>query len=128
MGLLPGERVVSRMSLGRKNSMYGRFKGAPGTQFRGFHAAAQLHCCARLPTLDGRNFLVRASFWVFLDSMESPFRLESIHIYLDKIGTHFWSKNDEKWKAPARAGNEPSYSGSARARLEKSSARAQLVS
>ena len=27
-----------------------------------------------------------------------------------------------------RAGNEPSYSGSARARLEKSSARAQLVS
>ena len=30
-GLLPGERVVSRMSLGRKNSMYGSFKGAPGT-------------------------------------------------------------------------------------------------
>ena len=28
----------------------------------------------------------------------------------------------------SRAGNEPSYSGSARARLEKSSARAQLVS
>ena len=27
-----------------------------------------------------------------------------------------------------RAGNEPSYSGSTRARLEKSSARAQLVS
>ena len=28
----------------------------------------------------------------------------------------------------SRAGNEPSYSGSARARLEKSSARAQLMS
>ena len=44
-GLLSGERVVFEMSLGRKNSMYRRsFKGAPGTQFRGFHAAAQLHC------------------------------------------------------------------------------------
>ena len=42
--LLSGERVVSGMSLGRKNSMYGSFKGAPGTQFRGFHAAAELHC------------------------------------------------------------------------------------
>ena len=41
MGLLPGERVVSGISLGRKNSMYGSFKGAPGKQFRGFHAAAQ---------------------------------------------------------------------------------------
>ena len=40
MGLLPGERVVSEMSLGRKNSMYGSFKGAPGKQFRGFYAAA----------------------------------------------------------------------------------------
>ena len=38
--LLLGERVVSGMSLGRKNSMYGSFKGAPGTRFRGFHAAA----------------------------------------------------------------------------------------
>ena len=43
-GLLSGERVVSEMSLGRKNSMYGSFKGAPGTQFHGFHATAQLHC------------------------------------------------------------------------------------
>ena len=43
-GLLPGERVVSGMSLGRKNSMYESFKGAPRMQFRGFHAAAQLHC------------------------------------------------------------------------------------
>ena len=41
MGLLPGERVISGMSLGRKNSMYGSFKGAPGKQFRGFHAATQ---------------------------------------------------------------------------------------
>ena len=41
MGLLPGERVVSGMSLGRKNSIYGSFKGALGKQFRGFHSAAQ---------------------------------------------------------------------------------------
>ena len=40
-GLFPGERVVSGMSLGRKNSMYGSFKGAPGKQFRGFYAVAQ---------------------------------------------------------------------------------------
>ena len=46
-GLLPGERVVSGMSLGRKNSMYESFKGAPGTQFRGFHAAAYLHCLCK---------------------------------------------------------------------------------
>ena len=41
MGLLSGERVVSGMSLCRKNSIYGSFKGAPRKQFRGFHAAAQ---------------------------------------------------------------------------------------
>ena len=41
MGLLPSERAVSGMSLGRKNSMYRSFKGAPGKQFLGFHAAAQ---------------------------------------------------------------------------------------
>ena len=41
MGLLPGERVVPGMSLGRKNSMYRSFKGAPGKQFCGFHAATQ---------------------------------------------------------------------------------------
>ena len=46
-GLLPGERVVSGMNLGRKTSMYGSFKGVPGTQFRGFHAAAQLHCLCK---------------------------------------------------------------------------------
>ena len=42
-GLLPGERVVFGMSLGRKSSMYGSYKGAPGKQFRGFHVVAQLH-------------------------------------------------------------------------------------
>ena len=31
----------SGMSLGRKNSMYGSFKGAPGKQFRGFQVVAQ---------------------------------------------------------------------------------------
>ena len=41
MGFLLGDRVVSGMSLGRKNSMYGSFKGALGNQFRGFHATAQ---------------------------------------------------------------------------------------
>ena len=46
-GLLPGERVVSGMSLDRKNSMYGSFKGAPGMQFRGFQATAQLHCLCK---------------------------------------------------------------------------------
>ena len=40
-GLLPGESFVSGMSLGRKNSIYGSFKGAPGKHFRGFHAVAQ---------------------------------------------------------------------------------------
>ena len=42
-GLLLGEKVVSGMNLGKKNSMYGSFKRAPGMQFCGFHAAAQLH-------------------------------------------------------------------------------------
>ena len=41
MSLLSGERVVSGMSVGRKNSMYRSFKGAPGKKFRGFHAAAK---------------------------------------------------------------------------------------
>ena len=40
MGLLPGDRVASGMSLGRKNSIYESFKGAPGKQFRGFHVTA----------------------------------------------------------------------------------------
>ena len=36
MGLLPGERVVSGMSLGRKNSMYGSFKESRESNFAGF--------------------------------------------------------------------------------------------
>ena len=36
VGLLSGERVVSGMSLGTKNSMYESFKGAPGSNFVGF--------------------------------------------------------------------------------------------
>ena len=84
-GFVAGERVVYRMSLGRKNSMYKSFKGAPGTQFRGFHALPSCTVCARPPTLDGHNFPVRTPFWMFLDSMEIPLSLESIHIYLAKI-------------------------------------------
>ena len=40
------------------------------------------------PTLDGHNFFVRTPFWMFLNSMESPLSLKSIHLYLDNIGTH----------------------------------------
>ena len=80
VSLLPGERVVSGMSLGRKNSMYGSFKGAPRTQFRGFHVAAQLHCLCKASNSDNHNFLVRSPFWVFLDSMEIPSSIESIYI------------------------------------------------
>ena len=47
MGLFSGERFVSWVSLGRKHNMYESFKGAMGTQFRGFHAAAQLHCLCK---------------------------------------------------------------------------------
>ena len=50
-GLLPGERVDSGMSLGRKNSMYESFKGAPGMQFHGFHAVAQLHYLCKASNL-----------------------------------------------------------------------------
>ena len=42
-GLLSGERIFFEISLGRKNSMYGSFEGAPRKQFRGFYAATQLH-------------------------------------------------------------------------------------
>ena len=47
-------------------------------------------------TSDGRNFFVPTPFPMFLDSMEIPLSLESIHIYLDEIGTHIWSINHEK--------------------------------
>ena len=71
--------------MGRKSSMYGSFKGAPGTQFHGFTQLPSYTVCAMPPTSDSHNFFGRALFWVFLDSMESPLSLESIHIYLDKI-------------------------------------------
>ena len=80
MGLFSGKRVVSGMSLGRKNSMYGSFKGAPERNFVGFTQLPSCTICARPPILNGHNFLVRAPFWMFLDSMESPLSLESIYI------------------------------------------------
>ena len=48
------------------------------------------------PTSDGHNFFVRTPFQMFLDSMESPLSLESIHIQVDNIGTHIRSRNYEK--------------------------------
>ena len=45
---------------------------------------------------DGHNFFIRTPFRMLLGFMESPFSLESIHIYLDKIGTHIRSINHEK--------------------------------
>ena len=84
-GFVVGETVLSEMSLGRKNSMYESFKGAPGTQFRGFYAASQLHFLCNSATSDDQNFLIRPLFWVFLDSMESPLSLQPIHIYFVKI-------------------------------------------
>ena len=49
--------------------------------------------------MDGHNFFVRTPFRMFLDSMEISLSLESIHIYLDEIGTHISSINHEKQKA-----------------------------
>ena len=41
-------------------------------------------CCSYVaPTSDDHNFLVRSSFQVFLDSMESSLSLESDHMPLD---------------------------------------------
>ena len=37
------------------------------------------------PISDGHNFFVRTPFFMFLDSMESPLSLESIHIKLYEI-------------------------------------------
>ena len=48
------------------------------------------------PTSDGHNFFVRTPFRMFLDYMESPLSLESIHIYLEYIGTHIRSRNYDK--------------------------------
>ena len=63
MGLLSGERVVSRMILGRKNSMYGSFKGAPGKQFCGFHAAAQSLFIRGLQLRTTITFTSKLHFW-----------------------------------------------------------------
>ena len=61
-GLLSGERVVSGMSLGRKNSMFGSFKGASGKHFRGFHAAAQALFIRGLQLRTTINFLSKLRF------------------------------------------------------------------
>ena len=47
-------------------------------------------------TSDGHSFFVRTPFWMFLDSMEIYLSIESIHIYLDNIGTHIRSINHKK--------------------------------
>ena len=70
MGLLLGERVVYGMSLGRKNSMYGSFKGASGKQFYGFHTAAQSLFIRGLQLRTTITFSFELRFWVFLDPME----------------------------------------------------------
>ena len=48
--------------------------------FVGFTQLPSCTVCARPPNSDGHNFLVRALFWVFLDSMESLLSIEFIHI------------------------------------------------
>ena len=48
------------------------------------------------PTSDGHNFFVRASFWMFLDSMEIHLSIESIHILVHNIGTQIRSRKHEK--------------------------------
>ena len=78
-GLLSGERVVSGMSLGRKIACTGALKEPQEHNFVGFTQLPSCTICARPPTSDDHNFLVRAPFWVFLNSMESPLSLESIH-------------------------------------------------
>ena len=62
----------------------------------GFTQLPSCTVCARPPTSDDHNFLVRAPFSVFLDSMEIPLSLESININIDKIRTHIGSENAEK--------------------------------
>ena len=60
-GLLPGERVVSGMSLGRKSSMYS-VKESQESNFVGFTLLPNCIVCARPPTSDSHKFLVRALF------------------------------------------------------------------
>ena len=65
--------------------------------------------------MDGHNFFIRTPFWMFLDSIEIPLSLESIHIYLDNIGTHIRSKNYENsrpcWLLVAIVHGKPPTSG-----------------
>ena len=46
----------------------------------GLAGSARVIVHGKPPTSDGHNFFVRTPFWKFLDSMESPLSLESIHI------------------------------------------------
>ena len=80
MGLLLGERAVSGMSLGRQNSMYGSFKGYSGKQFRGFHTTAQSLFIRGLQLRTAITFMSEPRFLVFLDFMENPLSLKSIHV------------------------------------------------
>ena len=61
-GLFSGEKVISGMSLGRKNSMYGSFKGARERNFVGFMQLSNYIVCARPQTSNGHNFLVQVLF------------------------------------------------------------------
>ena len=81
MGLFSGERVVSGMILGRKNSMHGSFKGAPGKQFRGFHAAAQLLFIQGLQLRTAINFMSELHFGCVLGPYGNPFEFR-IHPYI----------------------------------------------
>ena len=49
------------------------------------HGRAQQGMSSAVPTSDDHNFLLRSSFQVFLDSMESSLSLESDHMPVDGI-------------------------------------------
>ena len=50
-----------------------------------YSSRAQQGMSSAVPTLDDHNFLVRSPFHVFLDSMEFPLSIESIHIWINII-------------------------------------------
>ena len=60
----------------RKAEKWGKYSGTPR---RGYRSPEQIFLLLS-PTSDGHNFFIRSPFWVFLDSMEIPLSLESIHI------------------------------------------------
>ena len=70
-------------------------KGVVGQDWSGRASRVRLVIHVRPPTSEGHNFFVRTPIRVFLDSMEIPLSQESIHIYLDKIGSHIRSRNHE---------------------------------